>query len=360
MRRHKKPPLPPLSRQVGSEEKEEAPRANPLLAGGGGLALCVLPARADTFGSGANTFTIDFVDIGNPGNGDDLGAGGGSYSSPYGGVAYTYRMGVTEVPQDWITKATNLGMTNVTAGAWTGSQPAANMTWYEAAAFVNWLNTSTGHQAAYDLTYSGGWSMTLWSSAQAWQAGGENLYRHKDAYYFLPSEDEWYKAAYHKNDGVTANYWDYATGSNTIPTAVASGTGAGTVVYNIGATNVPATVDNNGGLSPYGTRGQNGNVYEWQESAFTAPNDSSSEDRAVRGGVWGFDESFLRSPHRSNHAATFSNDFFGFRVASVPEPSSAMLIIGSGLMLLARRRREDATSRFRNSAARWRSIPSGR
>ena len=193
---------------------------------------CKGAAVADTFGSGANAFTIDFVDIGNPGNTDDAGAGGGSYSSPYGGVAYTYRMGVTEVPQDWITKATNLGMTNVTAGAWTGSQPAANMTWYEAAAFVNWLNTSTGHQPAYDLTYSSGWSMKLWSSAQAWQAGGENLYRHKDAYYFLPSEDEWYKAAYHKNDGVTANYWDYATGSNTIPTAVASGTGAGTVVYN--------------------------------------------------------------------------------------------------------------------------------
>ena len=53
-----------------------------------------------------------------------------------------------------------------------------------------WLNTITRHQPAYDLTYSGGWRMTLWSSAQAWHAGGENLYRHKDAYYFLPSEDE--------------------------------------------------------------------------------------------------------------------------------------------------------------------------
>jgi hypothetical protein len=44
-------------------------------------------------------------------------------------------------------------------------------------------------------------ALTLWSSAQAWQVGGQNLYRHKDAYYFLPSEDEWYKAAFHKNDG---------------------------------------------------------------------------------------------------------------------------------------------------------------
>jgi formylglycine-generating enzyme required for sulfatase activity len=231
-------------------------------------------------------------------------------------------------------------MTNVTAGAWTGGQPAANMTWYEAAAFVNFLNTSTGHQAAYQLDASNT-TMTLWSSAQAWQVGGENLYRHKDAFYFLPSEDEWYKAAFHKNDGVTANYWDYATGSNTIPTAVASGTGAGTAVYNIGATNVPATVDNDGGLSPYGTRGQNGNVYEWQESALIAPNDSPSEQRVLRGGYWGTDEFYLRSSINGNYPPTISLDAIGFRVASVPEPSSAVMMIGSGLIFLLRRRRED-------------------
>ena len=131
----------------------------------GVLALIVASVHADTFGSGGNAFTIDFVNIGNAGNGDDLGAGGGIYSSPYGGVGYDYRMGVTEVPQDWITKATNLGLTNVTAGAWAGNQPAANMTWYEAAAFVNFLNVSTGHQAAYNLN---GTAMTLWAAADAW------------------------------------------------------------------------------------------------------------------------------------------------------------------------------------------------
>lgn len=167
-----------------------------------GLAVATVhpTLRADTFGSGANTFTIDFVNVGNAGNTDDAGAGGGIYSSPYGGVSYNYRIGTYEITQDAITKATNLGLTNVTAGAWTGSQPAANMTWYEAAAFVNFLNTSTGHQAAYQID-AGGTALTLWSSGEAWQAGGENLYRHKEAYYFLPSEDEWYKAAFHKNNG---------------------------------------------------------------------------------------------------------------------------------------------------------------
>ncbi|MCX6980800.1 MAG: SUMF1/EgtB/PvdO family nonheme iron enzyme [Verrucomicrobia bacterium] len=238
----------------------------------------------DNFGSGGNAFSIQFAAVGNAGNANDAGAGGGSYSSPYGGVSYDYRMGVVEVSQDWITKATNLGMSNVTAGAWSANRPAANMTWYEAAAFVNWLNTSKGHQAAYQLNGTNT-ALTLWTSGQAWQAGGENRYRHKDAYYFLPNENEWYKAAYHKNDGVTANYWDYATGSNSIPTAVASGTTAGTAVYN-GVAGSPADANLAGGLSAYGTMGQNGNVWEWNESAFDGINDSSSEIRAIRGGIW--------------------------------------------------------------------------
>jgi hypothetical protein len=303
------------------------------------LTLTVTTVHADTFGSGGNAFTIDFVTIGNPGNGNDAGAGGGLYSSPYGGVSYGYNMGVTEVSQDMITKATNLGMTSVTAGAWTGSQPAAFMTWYEAAAFVNWLNTSTGRPAAYQLDGTNT-ALTLWTSGQAWQSGGENLYRHKDAYYFLPSESEWYKAAYHKNDGVTANYWDYATGSNTIPTAVASGTGAGTAVYN--GQPSPVDVNNDGGLSPYGTRGQNGNAWEWNESAFDGINNSSSELRAIRGGSWASPELGLRASFRSGTDPSASVDFVGFRVASVPEPSSTVLLLSAGLLVLARRRRRAA------------------
>ncbi len=265
----------------------------------GVLALTVTSAHADTFGSGGNAFTVDFATIGNPDNANDAGAGGGIYSRPYGGVNYGYRMGVTEVPQDWITKATNLGMANVTAGAWTNSQPAANMTWYEAAAFVNWLNTSTGHQAAYQIN-AGVTALTLWSSAQAWQLDGENLYRHKDAYYFLPSEDEWYKAAYHKNDGVTANYWDYATGSNGIPPQ-------GTAIYNSPADGVdypggPVDVNLAGAPSSYLTMGQDGNVWEWQESAFDGVNNASGEIRAIEGGSWNNSEDALRA--RCTPAAT--------------------------------------------------------
>src|SRR5690606_26523521 len=83
----------------------------------------------DTFGSGANTFTIDFVTVGNAGNGNDAGAGGGSYSSPYGGVDYVYRISTYAISQNDIATATAAGLANVTAGAWTGDRPAANISW---------------------------------------------------------------------------------------------------------------------------------------------------------------------------------------------------------------------------------------
>jgi hypothetical protein len=120
-------------------------------------------AQADTFGTSGNEFTINFVNIGNAGNAAD--------TTSYGAVPYEYRASTYEITQDAINKATASGMTNVTAGPWTGNQPAANLNWYEAAAFVNFLNTSSGKTAAYDLSWSGAaWSMALWSSDQAWTA----------------------------------------------------------------------------------------------------------------------------------------------------------------------------------------------
>lgn len=306
-------------------------------------ALTVTAVYGDTFGSGGNAFSIDFVTVGNPGNGADANfprPNTGAYGDQPGGVAYIYRIGTTEVPQDWVEKATNLGLTNVVASAWSGLQPAANITWYECAAFVNWLNTSTGHQVAYQLNQANT-SLTLWSSAEAWQAGGQNLYRHKDAYYFLPSEDEWYKAAYHKNDGVTANYWQYATASDSIPDGIGfSGDTAFDAVcrdpFDLGH---PNDVTNAGVASPYGTVGQNGNVFDWQETALDGINDSSSESRGVRGGSWGYSPYAIGAGDISSNTPDISDLEIGFRIASVPEPSSVILLLFGVAANFATRRR---------------------
>jgi formylglycine-generating enzyme required for sulfatase activity len=288
-------------------------------------------AQADTFGTSGNEFTIDFVNIGNAGNAAD--------TTGYGAVPYEYRMGTYEISQNAIDKATASGMANVTAGAWTGNQPAADINWYEAAAFVNWMNTSTGKTAAYDLAWNGSeWSMNLWSSGQAWTAGGENLYRNKDAFYFLPNDNEWVKAAYYSPAG--SSYFLYPTASDSAPTAVASGTDAGTAVYD--GRVAPAIVDSAGGLSPYGTMGQGGNVSEWSESAFDGSNNSSSEDRAFRFAAFSdLVDRISRMGDRVAIGPPSAASDLGFRVASVPEPSTYALLLmtGAGALWLARRRR---------------------
>ncbi len=291
-------------------------------------------AQADTFGTSGNEFTINFVNIGNAGNAAD--------TTSYGAVPYEYRASTYEITQDAINKATASGMTNVTAGPWTGNQPAANLNWYEAAAFVNFLNTSSGKTAAYDLSWSGtAWSMELWSSDQAWTAGGTNLYRNKDAFYFLPSENEWYKAAYYKGGGTNAGYWLYPTASSSEPTSVTSGTSAGTAVYrNNNPDSAPAIVNSAGGLSPYSTMGQGGNVWEWNESALDGTNSSSSEFRVFRGGNWGSAAGNLRPSSRESDDPLQQGVYLGFRVASVPEPSTYALLLmtGAGWLLWKRRK----------------------
>jgi hypothetical protein len=296
-------------------------------------------ARADTFGSGGNAFTIDFVNVGNPGNANDSGTTG-SYFSAFGGVAYDFRMGTYEVSEDMITKANAVGSLGITKDTRGVDKPATSVSWNEAARFVNWMNTSSGYSAAYkfslqpgDVGYSANSNIILWQVGDAGY-NAANLYRNSNAFYFLPSEDEWYKAAYYSGSGTT--YFDYALQSDTIPNAVANGpTGA---VYN-GQTG-PADVDNAGGSSFYGTRGQNGNVWEWNESAFDAPNDSSSVFRAIRGGNWLNTEFILRSSFRGISDPSDESLSIGFRVASVPEPSTAfMILIPVGVWLLRRSRR---------------------
>lgn len=292
----------------------------------------------ETFGSGANGFIVDFVTITNPGNSADT---TGS-PNPIGAVSYVYNLGKYEISRGQIEKANaaaGLGITLADLTDFGGNglnRPAGGISWYEAARFVNWLNTSTGNSAAYKFDSNG--VFQLWTSGEAgYQAG--NPFRNSSARYFLPTRSEWYKAAYSSPTGA---WYDYPTASNVVPTPVAAGTDPGTAVYDdIGG--APADVTNAGALSAFGTMAQGGNVWELTETAFDGVNNVAGENREMRGGGWSVGSpSELGVVRRSSLAPSFeSAGDIGFRIAMVPEPASgSLLLLGFyGLMVWQRRSR---------------------
>jgi formylglycine-generating enzyme required for sulfatase activity len=250
-------------------------------------------------------------------------------------VDYVYNIGKYEVSRDMINKANAAGSLGITLydmssyGGNGANRPATGISWNDAARFVNWLNKSKGYQEAYNFTGSGvNDNITMWGTGLY---RGSNQFRHKDAYYFLPSMDEWYKAAYGSPSGT---WYNYANGSDSAPSAVASG--ASGAVYN--RQSGPADITNAGGLSQWGTMAQNGNVWELNESAYDGSNDSASESRELRGGSWDSGSGLVASV-RGSLGPTDVGSKFGFRVASVPEPSSGLLVL-LGLSAVLRRRRK--------------------
>jgi len=292
------------------------------------VASITAPSYAETvnFGSGANQFTMDFVTIGNPGNAADT---TGS-PNPAGSVGYTYDIGKFEVSEDMITKYNaNFGTANnlvITQDGRGTNKPATSITWNEAARLINWLNTSTGNQAAYKFASGSdiAANIELWTSGEAGY-DVNNKYRNSFAKYVLPSNNEWYKAAYYDpNKSGGAGYWDYATGSDIAPTAVAGGTGSGSAVFN--GQSGPADVNNAGGLSPYGVMGLGGNVWEWLEIYLA--DGSGSSPREFRGGSYTDESNNISSSALINLGPSFQNINIGFRVASLPSSSTTTPVPG--------------------------------
>jgi hypothetical protein len=294
-------------------------------------------SSSQTFGTGPNQFTLDFITIGNANQAADPATG-------YGNVPYTYAMGAYAVSQNQLNAAAANGLQGVPGGAYSGDQPASDVSWYQAAAFVNWLNTSKGFSPAYDLAYNGGvYSMSLWQSGQPGY-DPSNPFRNSQAVFVLPSLDEYYKAAFGLADG--SGYTLYANGSNTVPTAVASGTNAGTAVYNQAHATQPSSVTQAGGLSSYGTMGQDGNIFLMTETSTNGVNTNAADPRIVRGAFWESPASVLPSTYSGYYSdVTATNiDTLGFSVAqitgNVPEPSAYALLGVAALALVIAYRRK--------------------
>lgn len=152
---------------------------------------------------------------------------------------------------------------------------------------------------------------------------GSSVVRKPGALVFLPSEAEWYKAAYYKGGGTDAGYWDYPTQSDTPPTSEAP---PGTNLINGSANydDVVGDLTNVGAYaykpsdSPYRTFDQGGNIYEWNEADVSEGVPGSY--RGYRGGSFYMSDINLRAGFRySIYGLTADEDryFLGFRVAGL-------------------------------------------
>jgi formylglycine-generating enzyme required for sulfatase activity len=302
---------------------------------------------ADTFGSGVNQFTIDFVTISgntNPASGIPAGSG-----FTFTGVTNDYRIGKYEINNDQWNKfkaayGTVTGSPSNTYASdsyWTGANmPTNNTCWYEAAQFVNFLNTSKGYQAAYKFTGTQGtrdYTLAVWEVDDSGY-NMNNPYRNSNAFYFLPTENEWVKAACWNG----ANLQTYATKAGE---TLFQGNGSnGGWNYDRNTIQQPWNVGS-GSEELNGTFDMMGNVWEWMESPYDTGSYLSDSYRVVRGGAYSYyypgngdgDHDSLVSSNRDPDGPLSENIVIGFRVASeIPEPASLLLLCLGGLLIRKR------------------------
>ena len=333
--------------------------------------VCLFASWGIVADNASALITIDTEPVGNAGNANDPTTG-------YGAVGYNYRIGTYEVTLNQYTsflnavgKTDTYGLYNLNMATSThsagiarsgasgsymysvigsGARPVTFVSWYDSARFVNWLHNGQpiGLQAA-GTTETGAYTLT-----------GNTGFPTRNAnwIYGLPSENEWYKAAYYQPasaGGDTDNYWLYPTASNVQPNSrngsasdpnsanfyrddnIANGFNGGYAVNNSATVPTPNALTDVGAFSLagsfYGTFDQGGNVREWDDAI-----DIEEGGRGLRGGSWSLNENGLRASIRSGLDPVFEGGDMGFRVVMVPEPS-VVSCMALGMAMLAWKRK---------------------
>ena len=286
---------------------------------------------------------IELVDVGNPGNTADT-------ATTYGAVSYAYKIGKYEITLAqyaaflnavaktdiyglYITSmATDLNVAGITrsgsSGSYTytvfgsGNRPVTYVSWFEASRFTNWLANGqpTGAQGN-TTTENGTYTLNGATSGVNFTKNATNPNTSAAPTYWIPSEDEWYKAAYYDPTKGGSNYWLYPTKSDTAPGN--NGLGTNRANYNNGVYSVTQSAINSGSqnyltdagafginsASYYGTNDQGGNAMELNDTVI-------GSKRGLRGGYWVSNSSGLQSLARLDNDTNAKSQSVGFRVAA--------------------------------------------
>ena len=190
---------------------------------------------------------------------------------------------------------------------------------FDAARFCNWVTTGDTEIGVYTIVGSDDLGKII-RNAEAWEAGGVAL----------PTVDEWHKAAYY--NPADDSYYKYPTSSDSISLSDANYLDFEAMMQ--GALDV--TDAGYGTSSPYGTFGQGGNVWEWNETVvYSSVADIFDRQFYGRlgGSFWTFEDD-LSSSGDNNYGLTIDEDnVTGFRVVSlapilIPEPGTYATIFG--------------------------------
>ncbi len=335
------------------------------------VGLCAAMAhagtRADLSGDAVvdfqTTMDMPFVTVGNPGNAADPGSG-------YGAVDYTYRIGKFEVTAGQYTEFLNAvaaedtyGLYNTkmdiavhshgcniqrsgSPGAYSYSvtadredRPVNWVSWGDTARFANWLTNGkpTGLQD-WTTTEDGSYFLNGATDDVSLTA----VLRRAGARYVVPTEDEWYKATYHKNDpgAPGGNYFAYPTSSDTAPSNELIDPDPGNnanfndniaMEFTIGGPYWRTEVGEfENSESPYGAFDMGGNVWEWNETILPVTS------RGLRGGSYFYYDNFAA---RQSYHPTYDYYYIGFRIAdTVPEPTTLGLLALGGMAALRKKR----------------------
>ncbi|GJQ29120.1 MAG: hypothetical protein HBSAPP03_10040 [Phycisphaerae bacterium] len=319
-----------------------------VMAGVVGLLALPVAALAQPDPSG-----IDFVTIRAPGNAAWDGTG---VDEPdpraigRGSVGYEYRMGRYEVTtSQWVeffnaaydradaplphlfppgfwgaagTTPNNPGRQRWMVPSGNEMRPVGDISWRMAAMYCNWLHNGKSSDRAAFL--SGAYDVSTFG----YTGPGGDIFtdqsaRSPGATYFIPTWDEWLKAAHYDPNKYGPNmggWWNYSDSSNTAPVGglppSMGGTGEANYGYSAGAFTVPLGAYNV--TSPWGLYDVAGATSEWTETIRTLP--VGQRFRVADGSYWGSAPGFSLADRVDLAGAEYPSIpvyEFGFRVASV-------------------------------------------